>query len=469
MKHMRSRLYQVGLVFGLPLALLLASCTVTTSTTPAAGTTPLGSSSDNHAAGTTTDANRNTSTTSATLTTRLNTSGSHIARGITSDANGNTTLVGFGDSSVPGDANAGAYGIILVKHDPKGNQLWATQFGSGRPDSGIAITTDINGNTILIGDTVEALPGYRNAGSSDIIVAKYDSDGNQLWERQLGTFRHDNSRGITTDANGNITVAGDTQAAFPGHTNAGSTDIILIKYDPDGNQLWTTQFGTSKHDSARGITTDANGNTTLVGETEGALPGHTNAGNTDIILAKYDPHGNQLWATQFGTSGIDRARGITIDANGNTTLVGHTEGALRGHTYTGYYSDFFLAKYDPDGNQLWTAQFGTSSRDEAAGITIDAQGNTIITGYTWGELPDFTNAGQYDFILVKYDPNGNQLWATQFGSSGRDYAWAITTDANGNTTVVGDTNGALPGHTNVGGRDIILAKYDRNGRQLWTR
>jgi hypothetical protein len=51
-----------------------------------------------------------------------------------------------------------------------------------------------------------------------------------------------------------VYVAGDTKGTLPaGRTNAGATQVIVRKYDPDGTEVWAFQFGTSVNDIARGI------------------------------------------------------------------------------------------------------------------------------------------------------------------------------------------------------------------------
>ena len=166
---------------------------------------------------------------------------------------------------------------------------WATQFGTSFSDIGYGITSDGNGNTTITGTTYGALPGHTTVGAADIVIAKYDSSSHQLWATQFGSTGSDIGYGITSDGNGNTTITGTTYGALPGHTNAGGTDIVIAKYDSSSHQLWATQFGTTSNDVGYGITSDANGNTTITGTTDGALPGHTNAGGYDIVTAKYLP------------------------------------------------------------------------------------------------------------------------------------------------------------------------------------
>lgn len=107
----------------------------------------------------------------------------------------------------------------------------------------------------------------------------------------------------------------------------------------------------------------------------------------------------------------------------------------------------------------WVAEFGTSGDDVGSGVTSDPNGNTTMVGTTTGALPGYTNAGGIDVILAKYASNGKQIWGTQVGTGGDDRGYGITSDAAGSTTLVGISTGALPGYSNAGGTDIVVAKY----------
>ena len=209
----------------------------------------------------------------------------------------------------------------------------------------------------MTGYTEGILPGQTNAGGYDAFVRKYDADGNTVWTRQFGSSATDYAYGISVDASG-VYVAGYTAGTLPGQTSAGGYDAFVRKYDADGNEVWTRQFGSSASDQASGISADASG-VYVTGYTSGALPGQTSAGGTDAFVRKYDTNGNEVWTRQFGSSASDQASGISVDASG-VYVTGFTYGALPGQTYAGS-SDAFVRKYDADGNAVWTRQFGSSS------------------------------------------------------------------------------------------------------------
>jgi uncharacterized delta-60 repeat protein len=169
--------------------------------------------------------------------------------------------------------------------------------------------------------------------------------------------------------------------------------------------------------------------------------------SSNCITIKYDPNGNQIWVKRYsGTVWCDsHGTDITADNSGNIYVTGYGLCA-----YTETLHDFITIKYDPNGNQIWEARYNGpgNSDDYANAMTIDSSGNIYITGYsTCSETGD-------DFATVKYDPNGNQLWEAWYsGPGGRcEEAKDITTDSSGNIYV---------------GGDYATIKYDPNGNQLW--
>ena len=111
----------------------------------------------------------------------------------------------------------------------------------------------------------------------------------------------------------------------------------------------------------------------------------------------------------------------------------------------------------------WTRQLGTSGNDYATAVSVDGAGNAYITGLTNGSLGG-TNQGSYDAYLAKYSSTGGLQWKTQLDMAGHDdYAWGVSVDLSGNAYITGQTFG-----TNEGGDDAFLAKYSSTGGLLWT-
>jgi beta propeller repeat protein len=261
------------------------------------------------------------------------------------------------------------------------------------------------------------------------------------------------------DALGNLYISGHTNGALPGQVSLGGYDVFVRKYDSNGNEIWTRQFGSSTEDYGSSLTIDSLNNPYVLGTTMGALSGQTWSGGRDVFVVGLDSGGNEVWTQQFGGSLDDYAYGLTRDASDNLYLGGETLGSLPGQTSAGGRDDF-LRKMSPNGNELWTRQFGTDLDDFGARtINFDNHGNLYFVGTTSGSFPGQTSAGGRDLFVSKYDPSGAQLLIRQMGGSGDESARAAGTDSAGNLYLAGDTTGTLPGQVSAGATDAFGARF----------
>ena len=338
---------------------------------------------------------------------------------------------------------------------------WIRQFGTPKLDDVICVFVDSSG-LYVGGGTSGTLPGQSYAGKGDAFVRKYDFNGNEIWTRQFGGSDTEISIGLSVDSSG-LYIIGRTSGTFPGQVSSGGMDVFVRKYDHDGNEIWTRQFGSTQADYGGSVSIDPSG-IYVAGSTWGILPGQSAAGGADAFVRKYDFNGNEIWTRQFGSSGDDGSGSVTVDSSG-VYIAGGTNGILPGQSSAGLY-DVFLRKYDHHGNEVWTKQFGSSEHDSGASVTADPSG-IYITGVTHGIFPGQNSAGQADVFAKKLDHNGNEVWTRQLGSSGGDYSTCISADSSG-LYLAGYTRGTFPGHSSAGGSDLFVIKCGFNGNEVWT-
>jgi Beta-propeller repeat len=381
------------------------------------------------------------------------TSSSDSIRGIAVDSFGNSFITGSTRGAFA-RASAGNYDVFVIKVSTSSSvatELWRYQTGTSSSELSYGIAVDSSGNSFITGYTSGALIGS-NAGSSDIFVIKLASGGSELWRYQTGTSSSDYSYGIAVDSSGNSFITGYTSGALIG-SNAGPSnyyyaDIFVIKLDSNGSELWRYQTGTPTQDYSNGIAVDSSGNSLITGYTSGALIG-SNAGSSDIFVIKLDSSGSELWRYQTGTPTQDYSHDIAVDSSGNSFITGRTYGNLIG---SGARSlDIFVIKLDSSGSELWRYQTGTSSSDESYGIAVDSSGNAVIAGHTYGDFTNFRarHSYGYDIFLLKLSSSGSEMWKYQAGAVNRggpsDTAYAIAIDANDNIYTAGVTQGSLAG------------------------
>ncbi len=252
----------------------------------------------------------------------------------------------------------------------------------------------------------------------------------------------DEARDIVVDAAGNAYVTGS------GFNTGGNLDVITIKYDVNGNQMWVRNYdrGASANDEGKSIALDPSGNVYVTGYSTGATTGG------DAVTIKYDNAGTQQWVMFYdGTNNQDDARAIAVDAAGNSYICGYTSDSL-------YFFNTLTICYNTAGTQQWVQTYDgpISGNDELLDIVIDGSSNVYVTGNTEGAAID------YNVLIIKYNSSGAQQWLqTHAGPSGGDYGKAIALDQSNNVLV-----GAQSG---VSGNwfDYLIMKYSNAGTQLW--
>ncbi len=148
--------------------------------------------------------------------------------------------------------------------------------------------------------------------------------------------------------NGLRYIAGITKGDFDDEPNMGGWDAFILKNGNNG-QEWSKMVGTDKTEQVKDIKTDDKDNVYLIGETDGSLRDCVNTGDTDIFIVKFDREGNELWHRQIGTVMADTAVSAFIGADDALYLTGHTEGSFPGcFNYGG--EDVFVMRLEPDRN-----------------------------------------------------------------------------------------------------------------------
>lgn len=227
-----------------------------------------------------------------------------------------------------------------------------------------------------------------------------------------------------------------------------TTDAFLAKFDNNGNIIWHKIWGGIYDDSGSGIAFDSSGNVYMGGSTSSFGPSVANA---NWFLAKFDNSGNQIWNYSWGTNQGEWGGKIAVDSSDFIYYIGSTWG------HGGSSANVGLVKFNSTGVIQWERYWGGFGYDSPRDLVIDSSDNIYITaGSDKGGL-----AGR-DVALIKYDSVGTLLWDIAWGSSGYDDPRGITLDNLGNIYITGviDSYGA-------GNYDIFIAKFDSVPTLLW--
>ncbi len=381
------------------------------------------------------------------------------------------------------------YDTVVIKYNNQGQVQWFKQATGAASDFGLAVAVDPAGPVYVVGSfysAVMTLGGFSvtnstGTSSSDIFVAKFDTNGNVQWLRWGGSSGIDTCYHARVDHDGNLMILGTFAASsikFDTTTLSATANnnLFLMKVDPAGHVIWAQWAGGANGAAGYRMAVDSSDDYYITGPFSGTVSfgSHTvvSAGKHDVFVAKYDTDGNVLWAISGGGSAEDEAFGIGIDPSGNCYVSGYiasataTFGTNTLHTAGG--NDIFVAKISPSGSFLWARSAGGPGDDRAQPVVFDSQGNVYLGCHysgnaTFGNVT-LTNAGGEDIAVVKYDPNGNFQWVISAGGSTDDEASAIEFDPSGHLFISGYcSSNCVFGNlvvTNTVSNGIYLARLD---------
>lgn len=281
------------------------------------------------------------------------------------------------------------------------------------------------------------------------------------WTRQFGSTGSDFALSVSATRVGDVLVAGLTEEVTQGAV------AFVRRYARDGTWLWTRDLGSSVNSVATSVSEDSAGNVVVVGSILGSTPGDPWAGDNDAFVRMYTGDGTLRWTQQSDSPDHDDATSVSVDASGNVLVAGHTFGALAGENSAGEM-DAFLRMYASDGTLRWTRQFGSAGADWAHAVNVDAEGNVLVAGSTRGILTPAASRGGGDAFIRKYSGDGSVVWTRQFGTNGDDAIVSMSLDATGGIVVAGYTNGRLEDGVSIGDFDSFVRKYASDGTPLWT-
>ncbi|MBA3662613.1 MAG: T9SS type A sorting domain-containing protein [Bacteroidetes bacterium] len=267
--------------------------------------------------------------------------------------------------------------------------------------------------------------------------------------------------------------------------------------DPSSNIIWGTYFGDNSLDRCTSTGTDALNNVYLAGfclstsniATSGTYQ-FTLSGSFDAYLAKFNSNGNMIWGTYFGGPNVETLYAIFVEANGTIYMCGDSSSpngiaSTGAHqtVYGGGIDDAVLAKFNTNGLRIWSTYYGGNQHDIAYAITVDGNGDPVISGHT--ESSNTANCiatpGAYgtsfnlasDVFIAKFTSAGVRQWGTYYGDSGFEETWDVDCDASNNIIITGFSSSlsglsTTPSHQafSAGGQDAFIAKFNSTGSTL---
>jgi uncharacterized delta-60 repeat protein len=243
-------------------------------------------------------------------------SGVKNAYGVTVDSQDNVIVTGTTWSW-----DTETYDYYTLKYDSSGTILWNRTYDGGEDDQANDVGVDSEDNILVTGES-----------NSDVCTLKYSPEGNLLWSQISDSSYLYGGYGVATDSQDNVLVAGTSMGS-----NYDPEYIFTIKYDSNGIELWKRAYS-DVEDGAYDIAIDSLDNIIVTGFTR---PGEYPRGY-DYCLIKYNPQGDLIWSQIHDSGESETAFGVAIDLMDNIVITGHSfDGSTKNYLIMKYQANMF--------------------------------------------------------------------------------------------------------------------------------
>jgi hypothetical protein len=292
----------------------------------------------------------------------------------------------------------------------------------------------------------------------DIYLLKLNSAGEVVWQRTYGGEGFDAGQSVAQTSEGDLMIAGGTSSF-----SSGDMDGYLILVDREGNELWSRTYG-GPLDEAVGARQLPDGGYILGGNivdpndivADPSAAGYGGfEGRSNICAFRVDEDGDEIWSRAFdGEDNIMAVGGVQTPDGGFIALASVIYFPDNG-------DDILIVKLDGDGDVEWSLTI-EEGHTNAYDIIPTSDGNYLITGSY--KAPEGTGDQAVDFLFIKIDPDGNELWRSTFGDPHMiDYGVALAETADGGFVTVAE---ATADHY-TWEATVQIVKIDGEGEFVW--
>jgi hypothetical protein len=234
-----------------------------------------------------------------------------------------------------------------------------------------AIATGPDGSTFVIADATGKTNGLSPKSSRDVVLMKYDTTGQVIWTRALGSAAPAEGFSIAVGADGTIAVAGavDGRADKATSTTGNLRDSFVAAFDKEGRDRWYHQQGAYGNDNATHVSVADDGSVFVVGSTTESYGNAAAFGGKDVYLQGFSATGSVNFTTSMGTSGDDTPAGLVLQ-NGQPRVIWNETGGPR------------MASYDAASGVATSSieNLAGSGLGRVAAVALDESGRLFLAG-----------------------------------------------------------------------------------------
>jgi len=307
---------------------------------------------------------------------------------------------------------------------------WMKTYGSHDADEGVNVVCDASGNVYLVSSfrNVMTMDTFQlnYVGNQDGVISKIDSTGKILWSNSFGGIYDDKPTALSLSRDGYLIVAGNIydSCQFGNSTvyGRGYTDAFLAKIDTsNGNVIWVKTAGSAYgYEEANSVCVDSMNNIWIGGSFMNMLIAENDTllsnGSVDFFILKYDSNGNLLQSKSFGSIGVDNISSISCDALSNIYFCGAFSDTMQIGNYTVAsvgLLDVFWAKMNVSGNIIWVKKAGGTNTENVSCIRAFRDGSYYMSGWVQDTAwldGQLLVGGEGNIFLVSYDITNQLNW-----------------------------------------------------------
>lgn len=296
-----------------------------------------------------------------------------------------------------------------------------------------------------------------------------------VWQKDFGGSQYNSPYNMVSspDSQSSFLVFSTTSPISFDQSEAshGDSDFWLVKIDADGNILWNKTFGGTDTEAPANKSIIYNSKLYIAGSSASVISGNKTAesyGDYDYWLLCLDLDGTIIWQKTYGGSGLDLAKDLTINANGNLVVMGHSNSAISGNKTENAHSnsfDYWVLEVSPtDGSILKQKTIGSNGLESASNVHVIGNNYYLVGTSENGASGDKTDVGygSSDCWIAKLDSNFNLVQNKCFGGS--SYVENVSSKTNQNNIyLISSTMSSISGNktsSSYGGLDIWYFKLD---------
>ncbi|MBP7174520.1 MAG: T9SS type A sorting domain-containing protein, partial [Cloacibacterium sp.] len=379
-----------------------------------------------------------------------------------SDKNGNKT-----------DINQGNLDYWVWKMDEKGDLDWQKSFGGSGTDFLQSIKLTSDAGFILAGTSSSGKGVHKkeeSRGQDDFWIIKLDAKGGEIWQKTIGGNGQDRLSSIIQTRDGGYLLAGSSSSDKSGEKSEkcrGNLDYWIVKLDSEGKILWQKTYGGEQLDILQNVEESKDGGFLLAGFSNSKASGdklEDSFGYNDYWVIKTDDKGEIIWQRIYGGDKDDQLNALVQTRDGMFILGGSSNsGATNKKNKGNKGTDFWVLKIDEKGEIIWQETYNYGKTDVLTSIVENPDGTLLIAGYAQSEeigTGRKDKEGINDYIALKIDSKGEEIWTKTIGSAGEDLLRKVVETRDGGYLLAGTSKGKVSRdkNTNQGSNDFWVVK-----------